>query len=398
MHIHLDLVGGIAGDMFVGALLDLRPELAQGVVCAIRDAGLDATVGIDIKTFSDGVLSGHKFDVQPPGTAGHHHHVRWASLRDSLRNSRLDGATRDRAIAIFAGLAEAEARVHDKAVEDVTFHEVGAWDSIADIVAAAFLVEAQGTCSWSIGKIPLGSGRVKTEHGLLPVPAPATTLLLEGFACFDDGLPGERVTPTGAAIIKHLSPRSGIGIHARVLRGTGVGFGTRKFEGISNVVRVLEFADVADQHTASDRVAAINFEVDDQTPEDLAVGLNHIRANEYVLDVMQSPVFAKEGRHATHVQVLAKPEMLDAVSELCFQETTTIGIRVQLCDRIILQRREAKTEAGANVKIADRPGGQTAKTDIASFADVEGHAKRDELRRQATAEILTAARSREPKQ
>lgn len=389
MHCHLDLVGGIAGDMFAGAMLDLRPELAAAVVEATRDAGLEPTVGVEVSPFTDGILSGHKFDVHLPEPSGHHHHhVHWSNLRQSLGNSRLNANTRDRAISIFEGLAEAEARVHGKAVDDVTFHEVGAWDSIADIVAAAFLIEEQGSCTWSIGKIPLGSGRVKTEHGLLPVPAPATTLLLEGYECFDDGLPGERVTPTGAAIIRNLAPASSVGIGARVLRRTGYGFGTRRFEGLSNVVRVLQFDDAKNKQLATDRVAVINFEVDDQTAEDLAIGLNHIRANENVLDVLQSPVFAKEGRHATHVQVLSKPEMVDALSELCFRETTTIGIRVQLCDRIVLKRREVKTSNGANVKVVDRPDGETAKADISSFADVDGYTKRNDLRQRAAEEIV----------
>ncbi len=382
--------------MFAGALLDLRPDLAEAVCAAIRDAGLDPSVDINISRFTDGVLSGHKFDVQPPEPSAHHHHVHWSSLRESLGNSGLAANTRDRTIAIFAGLAEAEARVHDKPVDDVAFHEVGAWDSIADIVAAAFLIEAQGPCTWSIGKIPLGSGRVNTDHGLLPVPAPATALLLEGFACFDDGLPGERVTPTGAAIIRNLAPASGIGTSNRIMRGAGYGFGTRKIEGLSNVVRVLRFDDAGNTHVASDRIVVINFEVDDQTPEDLAVGLEHIRKSEHVLDVLQSPVFAKAGRQATHVQVLAKSETVDTVSELCFRETSTIGLRVQLCDRVTLKRRESRTGSGANVKVVARPGGDTAKADIANFADIAGRASRDELRRQATEEVQAGEQSSDP--
>lgn len=384
--------------MFAGAMLDLCPEMAEGTLRAIRDAGLEPSVAVDVNPFTDGILSGHKFDVQIPASPEHHHHhhhVHWSKLRESLGNSRLDKTTCERAIAIFEGLAEAEARVHDKSIDDVTFHEVGAWDSIADIVAAAFLIEQQGPCTWSIGKIPIGSGRVKTDHGLLPVPAPATVLLLEGYACFDDGLPGERVTPTGAAIVKHLAPASSIGMDSRILRRTGYGFGTKRFEGLSNVVRALQFEGAARAGTSNDQVVTINFEVDDQTPEDLAVGLEHIRANVSVLDVVQFPVFAKGGRHATHIQVLARPEQLDTVSELCFQETTTIGIRVQHCDRIILTRRESKADSGAKVKVVARPGGETAKTDIAAFADVAGYANRDALRRQASEELLATKRSPE---
>ena len=125
MHLHLDLVGGIAGDVFAGALLDLRPELSRGVVAAIRDAGLNRAVGIDVLLFMDGILSGHKFDVQLPAPPAHHRHVHWSTLKDSQRSSRLDENTCDRAISIFELLAEAE--VYGQPVRDVTFHVVGAW-------------------------------------------------------------------------------------------------------------------------------------------------------------------------------------------------------------------------------------------------------------------------------
>ena len=205
MHYHLDAVGGIAGDMFVAALLDLHPELAPVAIAAVRAAGLGESVGLTHQAHADGVLTGSRFVVDGPPVdeewghdqaQGHRHahehgqahaHVHWAALRRRLEASALDAAVAERAIDIFGHLASAEARVHGKPVEDVAFHEVGAWDSIADIVAASALLAALGTTSWSIGPIPLGSGRVRTAHGLLPVPAPATVLLLEGLACFDDG-------------------------------------------------------------------------------------------------------------------------------------------------------------------------------------------------------------------
>ena len=151
----------------------------------------------------------------------------------------------------------------------------------------------------------------------------------------------------------------------------------------------MQFEDSSSKDIATDRITTLNFEIDDQTPEDLAIGINHIRASEDVVDVLQSPVFAKQGRQATHVQVLCKPERTDAVTELCFRETTTIGIRIQLCDRKILQRRELKTDTGANVKVVARPGGDTAKADISDFADVVGFTHRNTRRGQAQEQILS---------
>ena len=153
--------------------------------------------------------------------------------------------------------------------------------------------------------MPLGSGFVKSAHGLLPVPAPATTLLLRGLRVFDDGIGGERVTPTGAAIARHVSSLPGTAPRDRTMLGTGLGFGTRILPGTSNCVRALVF-DTAETEPNShgDSVTSIEFEIDDQTPEDLAIGLDHVRAHPQVLDVVQAPVFGKKGRVAISVRVL----------------------------------------------------------------------------------------------
>ena len=382
MHFHLDLVGGMAGDMFVGAMLDLYPQHIDGTISAIRQAGVDDAIGLAHRAFTDGILSGGKFFVDIPEKPPGHDHVHWSTLRKSLQQCDLPSAVRERAIAIFSELADAEARVHQKSVDEVAFHEVGAWDSIADIVAAAYLIEAQDASSWSIGAIPIGNGRVKTQHGLLPAPAPATTLLLEGYPCFDDGFTGERVTPTGAAIIKHLQPALGIGTKPRRLQSCGYGFGTRKMPGISNVLRVLEFSNEVNFKPHTDQVATITFEIDDQTAEDLALGLDRVRALDGVIDVIQASVVAKRGRQATHVQVLAKPEALQSVTDLCFTETTTIGLRVQINDRLILPRHDFVAENDNNVKIVSRPHGLTAKADIKGFEHTAGSAERGKARQE----------------
>ena len=161
------------------------------------------TIAID--PHRDTALAGTRFKVSRPADDDHGH-VRLADVSERLEAARLAPAVRTRALAIFTLLAEAEGAVHGTDPAEVTFHEVGAWDSTVDIVAAAFLIEALGPARWSCGAIPLGSGRVRCAHGLLPVPAPAVVHLLRGLATHDDGIGGERVTPTGAAILKHLAP------------------------------------------------------------------------------------------------------------------------------------------------------------------------------------------------
>lgn len=388
MHYHLDPVGGVAGDMFVAALLDMEPDSTAATLAAIRDSGLDPSVAVSHDDFNDGVLTGSRFTVAKPECT--HHHAHWSAIKKNLSDSALSPAVTDRAIAIFADLAEAEAKVHNKAVSDVAFHEVGAWDSIADIVAAAYLIESLGPCTWSIGPIPIGKGRVKTEHGLLPVPAPATVLLLDGFEFIDDGFPGERITPTGAAIIKHLKPSQGIGKTARVLQRSGYGFGTRTFKGMSNILRVLEFSKTTTSSVfSSDTVMVLNFEIDDQTAEELAVGLQKIRERQGVIDVIQSPVMGKKGRLLTSVQVLVRPGNAEDVINVCFHETTTLGIRQQVKARAILNRSELETEQDIRVKIVERPGGITAKADIDNIANIDGHQHRQKRRLDAQSDALT---------
>lgn len=389
MHVHLDPVGGVAGDMFVAALLDAFPELADGLRDALAAAGLDAVATLSCEPHHDGTLTGARVVVRGPEEA--HPHRAFADIRRLLTDADLAEGARDRALDIFARLARAEGAVHGCDPDEVTFHEVGAWDSILDIVASAWLVDASGAASWSVGPLPLGGGRVDTAHGTLPVPAPATATLLVGFPCVDDGVPGERVTPTGAAILGHLEPSSGrAGPLGRLLR-MGTGFGSRRLEGIPNLLRALVFEGAGSGRGAmtreADRVAVCEFEVDDQTAEDLAVALDRLRDTAGVLDVVQVPALGKRGRLATGVRLLARPERLDAVLDACFLETSTLGIRWHVVDRAVLPRADRVAASGGRsvrVKTALRPDGRrTEKAQMGDLVEADGRAGREALRRAA---------------
>ena len=299
-----------------------------------------------------------------------------------MEESLLEPAVKRHAIGIFGLLAEAEARVHGCAAEAVTFHEVGAWDSIADIVAAARVIESIGASKWTVSAVPLGSGRVQTAHGALPVPAPATALLLEGFATVDDGVAGERVTPTGAAILRYLASdeeRRG----ARRLVGSGFGFGSRRLTGISNCVRVLEFEPIAEARPGADEVAVIEFEVDDQSPEDLALALDRIRAARGVYDVLQIPTFGKKGRMGTSIRLLMDPSVVEDLASMCFEETTTIGLRYRFERRRTLPREIETVRVGereVRVKVARRPNGTSSKAEADDLADAPGRLARETIR------------------
>jgi uncharacterized protein (TIGR00299 family) protein len=368
--IHLDAVGGVAGDMFVAALLDAHPGEAEGAIAAIRAAGLAQSVDLRVMPHHDHILTGTRFEVALPEETSGDDHTHYREIRARLNDSDLPAGTRDRAQDIFARLAAAEGAVHGVDPDQVSFHEVGSWDSIADIVGAAHLIDGRGDARWSVSSLPMGSGRVKTAHGMLPLPAPAVVELLKGYALHDDGREGERITPTGAAILAHLAPEQN-GMHAPArLAGCGIGFGTKKFPGISNVLRLLEFdsSEAAESAFAEDRVAVIRFEVDDQSPEDLAVGLDNLRGLDGVLDVLQTPAFGKKGRIAAQIQLLAREDAREAVFAACFRETTTLGLRWEVTRRAILERAEAE-----GVKLVTRPGGvTTAKADLDRLAAGQG--------------------------
>jgi hypothetical protein len=230
---------------------------------------------------------------------------------------------------------------------------------------------------------------VKTAHGLMPVPAPATVLLLEGFAFLDDRAPGERVTPTGAAILRHLcDPQAAPAGKARVLKRSGVGFGTKTLPGLSNCLRVLVF-EAAQTQAAWDEEAlsVIEFEIDDQPAEDLAVALDRLRALTAVIDAVQTPVFGKKGRMMASVRLLARSDGAEAVCEAVFRETTTLGLRIHEARRAVLRRRE-QTVGGVRVKTAERPGGPTAKAEVDDAQALGGHAARASLRRAAETTAL----------
>jgi len=396
MHIHLDAIGGVAGDMFVAAVLDAFPDLRDGMLGAITAAGLPSGIVCRVVEHRDEVLTGLRFLVEEPAyrerEAGsrylgpaEHRHIPFREIRARLQSANLGAGVKQRAVAIFTALAEVEGEVHGMATADVTFHELGGWDSIADMVGAAFLMDALDA-TWSVSALPKGNGRVQTDHGWLPVPTPATTLLLQGFELFDDGLAGERITPTGAAILKHLAAAQSRDRAPRRLLRTGTGFGTKTFPGLSNVLRLLVFEN-ATSALAGDRVAQVEFEIDDQTPEDLAIALDRLRAHPAVIDVLQMSAFGKKGRMAAHIQILAEPDNLESVFDVCFAETTTLGLRWQLIERRILERAHETVDVdgrSVRVKTAQRPGALTAKAESDDLLSLKGgRVEREGVRRAA---------------
>lgn len=383
MRVHLDTIGGIAGDMFIAAILDAKPEWYGDMCGAIRIAGLPHEVGLSLLPHADFALTGTRFNVDELGVH-EHHHTPFSQIKQMLSVSDLDPQVRQIALDIFCLLAEAEATVHGKSVETISFHEVGEWDSIADIVGAAFLIDKL-SATWTVSALPLGRGTVDTSHGVLPVPTPATVKLLEGFSFDDDGLDGERITPTGAAILAYLKPQQTGAGRAGKLIASGTGFGTKVLSKKSNVLRALMLSASGQEDSTQNVIYQIDFDVDDQSAEDLAIGLDHIRSIHTVLDVAQAATFGKKGRLATTIRVLAEMAQIDQVFDACFFETSTIGLRYQIMSRMTLDRWKkncAIETLEAECKFVIRPGATTVKVEADALVDIQGHANREGVRRE----------------
>ena len=385
LHLHLDPLGGIAGDMFAAALLDAFPDAKDAVLRDITSVGLPPGLTPTLTPGNSSSLRVLRFGVD--GTAGEAPPSgSYPEIIKRLKGADLDSETLGHALGIFRLLAEAEASVHGVSIDTVHFHEVADWDSIADIVAAASLLTRVGAATWSCGPLPKGGGSVGTQHGRIPVPAPATVALLEGFKWHDDGILGERVTPTGAAILRHLLDDNRGASPPGTLIAQGSGAGTRDMAGMPNILRVL----VLDRDgVGEETVARIAFEIDDMTPEELAVALDHLRAETGVLDAGHGIGFGKKGRVRFDVRILARPDCLDGIVTRCFEETSTLGMRYRLERRRVLAREEKGIEADSgtiHVKRASRPGGRkTVKAESDDLSPQRGLARRRKRKAQAEA-------------
>jgi uncharacterized protein (TIGR00299 family) protein len=379
--IHLDLVGGLAGDMFVAAMLDAMPALVAPLfaeLAKVQPAG--AGVPTLVETRQAG-LRAARFGLSVararPEVIGSHDGSSHRVLVERIRAAGLDAGTEREALALLHLLAEAEAAVHGTAIDDVHFHELADWDSLLDLVAAGFIAARLAGAQWSASPPPLGGGTVRTAHGVLPVPAPATAHLLRGMRCRDDGVGGERVTPTGAAILRHLVPAESFGqprVAGRLVH-VGMGAGTKVLPGLPNVARALVFERA--RAGAATSVTTIEFDVDDMTGEEIAHAAERLRAVAGVIDVSVGARIGKKARPLSDFRLLVEPAIVDAVAHACFVETSTLGLRIVEAKRHVLRREERAGDAGPGVKIAQRPDGvRTAKAEHDDVQDAASLALR----------------------
>ena len=384
LHLHLDPVGGAAGDMFIAAMLHAFPDLAERAMADVA-AVLPAEVGY--AELSEHVASGitsRRFELvltAPDAGRRHGAETTYRAMRNLLENAALSEGTAEAACAILHRIAEAEAQVHDIPIDRVHFHEIADWDALMDVTAAGSICAALAGATVSLAPLPLGGGLVETAHGKLPVPAPATALILQGYDWHDDGVPGERVTPTGAAILAHLTGGSPIASRPPGrLRCTGSGAGMRVMKGLPNILRVSVF-DTATAGIAQDSLVQFACDIDDMTGEELGAAVDRLREMEGVVDLMMFSGQGKKSRPVARLELLVQPQEADAVAARVFDLTSTLGLRRSLVDRLILPR-ESDDSGPLRRKRARRPGGhETIKVESDDLAEAETlHARRSRAR------------------
>jgi uncharacterized protein (TIGR00299 family) protein len=330
--LYLDCFAGAAGDMLVGALVDLGFSAAElsALPAALSLPGVTVTVDRVLR----GALAGRLVNV---AAATDHPHRAWSEIDARIAAAALPESVKEKARAVFRRLGEAEAAIHNEPLDHVHFHEVGAVDALIDIVGFCLGLDRLGVDAIVCSPLPLGRGQVNSAHGLLPLPAPATVALLAGAPVYEFPLPGETVTPTGAALISTLAASFGAA-PAMVLRGVGYGAGTRNDPaGPPNVVRAMLGDDRRLPETA-ETTYTIEANIDDMNPEHyepLAKNLEEAGA----LDVTLIPCIMKRGRPGVLLLVVCPQSALHRCIEAVFTHSTTLGLRYRPAERAACERR-----------------------------------------------------------
>lgn len=347
---YLDCFSGISGDMLLGALVDAGVALddLRADLSSLPLSGYEVQASQVVR---QGIAGTHVV----VSIGGEHAHRGLREVLGIIEGGDLPSEVVEQSRRIFTRLAEAEGRVHNRPAEEVHFHEVGAVDAIVDVVGACCGLRRLGITQVHASPLPLGGGWVESAHGRLPVPAPATVELLKGVPAYGGPVEAELVTPTGAAIVTTLCESYGP-MPPLTVRGVGWGAGSREFEH-PNLLRLI-FGEAAAE-VSEQRLVVLETNVDDMNPEHF----DHVMERLFAagaLDVYYTPIVMKKSRPATLVSVLAQPGHVDALAEIIFRETTTLGLRLRDVSRRCLEREwcEVETEHGrVRVKVG-RMGSQ----------------------------------------
>lgn len=375
--------------MTLGALIDLGAESAA-IEAAVRSMGLPE-LSISVRDVKKCGFRAAAVQISHPPEHKHRHLHHITEMIDSA--SEIDAEAKDLAKRIFGHVAVAEAKVHGTTLEKVHFHEVGAIDSIADIVGAAVAITNLGITAAMASPVPTGTGSVKIDHGLVAVPAPATAEILRGIPIAPCSIEKELTTPTGAAILRELCHEFGP-IPSMTIDSIGYGAGSMDLPGQANMLRVLlgkrTSATVSQghAHTHHDQVVVLETNLDDATGEQIADCANRL-IDAGALDVTQTPCTMKKGRSGVVLSVLTRTDQVASMEELIFTHTPSIGIRRHIADRDILPREAISIDSplgpirGKSVRLPSGKMRMKVEDDEARRLAIENSMSTDEIRRLA---------------
>jgi uncharacterized protein (TIGR00299 family) protein len=371
VHLHFDCFSGISGDMTLGALIDAGAPFA----------GLVKGLGrLDVRGFKlrkrrvlRGAISAAKIDVLITAAARHPWSLR--RIRTVLRSSRLSPRVREQSLAVFDRLAQAEGKAHRVAKDHVHFHEVGVLDSFVDIVGGLICCELLDVTRVTASAVNVGSGTIRSAHGLLPTPGPAVAVLAQRVPIYSAGPACELTTPTGLALLRTLTTEFGP-MPEMTSVAVGYGAGDANPAGWPNVLRVFLSDDAAADGRARDTVVQIETNLDDVNPQTYEHIMERLfRAG--ALDVTLTPVIMKRGRPAIVLGALVPPDRADPLLDVLFKETTALGVRVQELTRHILPRRFASVKIpGGTVRIKIAAVDSTSSKAAPEYADCKRIAER----------------------
>ncbi len=327
---YLDCFSGISGDMFLGALLDAGLPF-EALETALRTLPLEG-YSLEMQREERGHLFGTRFLVSVDKGKQVGRGIR--DIKKIIQAGNLSSGVKKESIEVFSAIAAEEGKIHNRPQEEIHFHEVGAADSIIDIVGAFFGIEFLGIGSITASALPLGSGFTETEHGRIPLPAPATVALLKGIPIYDSGLRHELVTPTGAALVRGLAGSFGV-MPPMIVENVGYGVGGRNLPDRPNLLRLLIGRDQPEDQIET--IVMLEANLDDTNPEWMGFIMDRM-FEAGALDVVFCPVQMKKNRPGILVQVMAYPQQRDELIDILFRESTTLGVRFRYSQRKVLQR------------------------------------------------------------
>ena len=371
--LYIECAMGAAGDMLAAALLELLPDRAAFLE-EMNGLGIPGVTVSAEKGVKCGV-SGTHFSVRVAGVeedenlhSHHHDHVHGSmeGIEEIVNRLPIPSMVKLDVLAVYNLIAEAESRVHGVPVQQIHFHEVGTMDAVADITAVCLLMREIRPDQVIVSPVSVGSGTVRCAHGILPVPAPATALLLEGMPIHAGNVQGELCTPTGAALLKYFADDFG-NLPVMRVQKTGYGMGKKDFPQ-ANCLRVM----LGETSEQTDAIAELKCNIDDMTGEEIGFAMEQLLSGG-ALDVFTESIYMKKGRPAVKLTVLARPEDEERLAGEIFRHTSTIGVRIHTDRRYELARRskQRKTPLGTiEVKISEGFGVRKEKIEFASLKQI----------------------------